>query len=269
MRRVGRRASKSILCAIALAIAAAGICSQAWAADGAQTTSIAKTPHFELWSGAQAYDHVWSLYSGITVSPFGGIQEDGMRLRAVGGYGAYSYSGPRAAGPSSQIVKFHGTAPFADLLIGYHMQLGPLTVKAFGGLMVAENRLQPDDPETTIRGSGAGAKVALETWWNMSDRAWSALDLSWGSLHESYAARARLGWRFVPDLSAGLEAGAAGNVEGDVARVGGFLRYEWASGEFSVSGGVSNDKLLDDVVASSSLAHANVPYATLAWLTRF
>jgi hypothetical protein len=269
MRRVFRRASNPILRAITGAMIAAGVCSQASAADGAQTTSIAKVPHFELWSGAQAYDHVWSLYSGITAAPFGGIQEDGMRVRAVGGYGAYSYSGPRAAGLTSQIIKFHGTAPFADLLVGYQMQLGPLTVKAFGGLMAAENRLQPDDPETTIRGPGMGAKVALETWWTMSEQAWSSLDLSWGSLHESYSARARLGWRFLPDLSAGLEAGAAGNVECDIARVGAFLRYEWASGEVSVSGGISNDKLLDDAVARASLAHANVPYATFAWLTRF
>ena len=30
-------------------------------------------------------------------------------------------------------------------------------------------------------------------------------------------------------------------------RVGGFLRYEWASGELSASGGLSNDRLWEGV----------------------
>ena len=58
--------------------------------------------------------------------------------------------------------------------------------------------INPDDPETAIRGRGLGGKVALETWWNISDQAWTSLDVSWGSLYDSYAARARLGWRFMP-----------------------------------------------------------------------
>ena len=112
---------------------------------------------------------------------------------------------------------------------------GPVTVKAFAGLAAAQYRVEPDDPETTIRGPGLGGKAALETWWNISDRAWSSVDVSWSSLHDSYAARARLGWRFLPALSAGLEAGGAGNRECDIVRLGGFLRYEWESGELSAS----------------------------------
>jgi hypothetical protein len=73
----------------------------------------------EFYSGAEAFRHAWSLYSGATFAPFGSILEDGLRLRAAGGYGAYSYSGRRAVGPSAQVVDFDGEASFADLLIGY------------------------------------------------------------------------------------------------------------------------------------------------------
>ena len=50
----------------------------------------------------------------------------------------------------------------------------------------------------------------------------------------------------MPALSAGLEAGAAGNLECDIVRVGGFVRYELASGEISAfPAAQSNDKLLE------------------------
>jgi Cellulose biosynthesis protein BcsS len=200
---------------------------------------------------------------------FGAIQEDGVRLRLVTGYGADSYSGPRAFGAGSQVVKFNGTASFADALVGYQKQLGSVTLKVFAGLTAADSQVKPDDPETSIRGLGFGGKVAVETWWNIGDQAWTAVDLSWGSLYQSYAARTRLGWRFMPALSVGLEAGAVGNLDCDIVRVGAFVRYELASGEISISGGASNDKLRDGSSGLLGATQASAPFVTLSWLTRF
>jgi hypothetical protein len=239
--------------------------------DWGETAHAAGPARFEIWSGAQAFSRAWSLYTGVAVAPFGGIQEDGLRLRAVAGYGAYSYSGPRAVGESSQTFEFHGRTAFADLLAGYHTQLGPLTLKAFGGLTLSQNVIDPDDPETLIRGSGVGGKAVLEAWWTISEQAWASVDVAWGTLYDTYAARARVGWRFTPALSAGPEAGAVGNVECDIARFGGFLRYEWPSGEVSISGGISNDRLLADGLGAShfNLTQSSVPFATVSWLARF
>ncbi len=275
MCSVWRCGGRLVLGAIACCVVATGLCTEARTEDRdqpendwGQTEIAPSVSHFEFWAGAQAFKHAWSLYSGTTVAPFTSIQQDGPRLRMVGGYGGYSYAGPRAAGVGSQTVNFKGTVAFTDALLGYHKQLGPLTVKVFAGLTAGQYRAEPDDPETTIRGPGLGGKVALETWWNIGDRAWSSVDLSWGSLHDSYAARGRLGWRFLPALSAGLEAGGAGNLECDTVRVGGFLRYEWESGELSASGGLSNDKLWQGV-GRSDAAQSSTPFATLSWLTRF
>jgi hypothetical protein len=264
--------ARLILGALAASLAA-WPCSRASAGDWAddwlwQLDHGSATPRFEMWVGAQAIAHAWSLYSGVTAAPFGGIRQDGLRLRAVAGYGAYTYSGPRAVGQGSRVFTFRGEAPFTDLLAGYHKQLGAVTLKAFAGVALAEHRLAPDDPETAVRGSGAGAKLVLETWWTLSDRAWASLDLSWASLHASYGGRGRLGWRMRPALSAGLEAGAAGNVECDIGRLGGFLRYEWQGGEVSASGGVSNDKLLRDGRGRTPW-QSSEPYVALSWLTRF
>jgi hypothetical protein len=256
-------------------IAAAGHCAEARAEDEdlpedswGQIDVTPSVSRFEFWAGAQAFKHAWSLYTGTTVAPFGDIQGDGLRLRVVGGYGAYRYAGPRAVGVNSQVVHFKGTVSFSDVLVGYQKQLGPVTLKAFAGLATAQYRVAPDDPETTIREPGFGGKAALETWWRIADRAWSSVDVSWATLHDSYAARARLGWRFLPALSAGLEAGGAGNREVDSVRIGGFLRYEWESGEVSASGGLANDRLWESV-DRSRVTHSNAPFATLSWLARF
>lgn len=219
---------------------------------------------FEVWTGAEAFERAWSLYTGATVAPFGSVRADGMRLRVVGGYGRYSY----LSGPAAAPITYRGIVSFAELLLGYHAQLGPVTVKAFAGAAGADNQITPDDPATAIKGSTIGGKVAVETWWTINDRAWTALDGAWSSLYGAYAVRGRLGWRMLPELSAGLEAGAAGNSESDSARVGAFLRYEWASGELSATGGIANDGLLDGLTSSRAL-NGGAPFATVTWLTRF
>ena len=175
---------------------------------------------------------------------------------------------PARSGPDRKSSAFKGTGSFADVLAGYHQQLGPLTVKVFAGVSAADRQIRPDDPETVIRGTGLGGKMALETWWNLGDQAWTSVDLSWGSLYQSYAARARLGWRLTPALSVGIEAGGAGNLECDILRAGGFVRYEWAGGEISASGGATNDKLLDGG-GGPTVARASTPFVTVSWLTRF
>src|SRR4051794_37527667 len=56
----------------------------------------------EIWAGADVSGHVWLLYSGATVAPYSNVFDDGLRLRAAGGYGGYTYVGERR----SQLVSF-------------------------------------------------------------------------------------------------------------------------------------------------------------------
>lgn len=215
-------------------------------------------PRYELWIGAQAYQDVWSLYSGVTAAPFGSVREDGLRLRAAGGTGGYTYE--RAG------VGYRGTVSFADILLGYHAQLGPVTVKVYAGATGEDRRIAPFDPDVQDVGTAFGAKVVLESWWTVSDKAWASLDLNAATLRDAYAARLRLGWRILSALSVGLEAGAFGSADCDVGRIGGFVRYEWATGEVSLSAGFSHDKL---DLADPFNATSNSPFATVTWLTRF
>jgi hypothetical protein len=202
-------------------------------------------PQVEFWSGGEAFRQIWSVYSGGSFAPFGSVREDGFRLRAVAGYSDYGT----------------GAASFADLLAGYHKQLGPVTLKVLAGMTTANHN--PDDPLSAPQGTGFGGKGVVEVWWNITDQVWASTDLSWASLHSLYSGRARLGWRLWPELSAGLEGGSAGTPDHDIARIGGFVRYEWASGELSVSGG-----LLIGGPGSHWEGPAG-PFGTVSILTRF
>lgn len=259
MFRVGGRRLQSVL---ARAVGAGGLVVLALAHNPAAAHQPSKE-QAEFSLGAQAARQAWSVYSGATVAPFGALSEDGLRLRTTGGYGSFRYSGLRASGGGSELVKFRGTVSFADLLVGYHRQLGPLTLKLYAGAMVARHAIAPFDAEAEVQGAGVGGKVSVETWWTISDMAWSSLDVSYGTLHESYAGRLRLGWQVVPVLSAGVEAAADGNIDGRSGRVGGFLRYEWAQGEVSASGGLMTDW------ADIERIDARGGYATISWLNRF
>jgi hypothetical protein len=224
--------------------AAVGLVSLSPAA-GARSPAPQAPARIELWTGAEAFHRVWSLYMGGAYAPFGSILENGFRVRAVAGYGDYGA----------------GTVSFADLLLGYHAQLGRLTVKVLAGLTIAEHHAGM--AQATLDGSGAGAKAVLETWWNVTDRTWLSTDLSLGSLHDAYGARVRLGWRLFPAFSLGLEGGAAGALGTDVVRAGGFARYEWATGEVSFSGGLAVDGPRSDWESVQG------PFATISVLTRF
>lgn len=224
---------------------------------------------FEMWTGGEGVRRAWSAYSGFTWAPFGTLAETGLRIRATGGYGAYSYDGV----VERTRVSIYGTSVFADLLVGYQLRLGRLTLKGFAGASYDAHDLEPFDPANRLAEPATGVKVALEVWYNLTDRAWAQADLSWSSAHGTYGGRARLGFRlhqgFMEDVSVGLEAGAFGNTAGDDGRAGVFVRYAWYGGELSASAGVSSDIPEQRQGRGMSLSQWSHPYGTLVYLKRY
>lgn len=237
----------------------------------------------ETYAGADIANNVWLLYSGVTLAPLGDIHSDGLRLRASGGYGQYGYSGSRSGDPVNAQREFRGTVKFVEALIGYQARVGDLTAKAFAGIAAIDHVVSPDDPIASggllTQGLDHGFKGVLEVWLNLGADAWTSLDASWTSAHQSYAGRWRLGYRVVPTISLGVEASVNGNLlsesrildDGSLreelrpqTRLGIFARYEWYTGEISVSGGITSDNL--DFAGGNEFDRL---YATINWLTRF
>jgi hypothetical protein len=246
----------------------------------------------EVWAGADVSSNVWLAYSGVTLAPWSGIYDNGVRFRAAGGYGEYSYDKRRNRDPLSddeRKLDFNARTYFADILVGYLQRFGELTAKAFVGASVVSHDIAPLDPETVAIGEEIGVKGVLELWLNIGDRGWGSLDLSWSSAHDTRAARARIGYRVWPRLSLGLEAGINVDAQGecrlgaagasecvsdtgdpvepaellDYARGGAFARYEWERGEVSLSAGILGDSFANG--GETELA----PYVTVNWLTQF
>lgn len=257
-----------------------------------------RTGEWQVWSGADVSSNVWLLYSGVTYSPWSRMHEEGLKLRAAGGYGEYKYEKdpdhPEFVDPDRPL-KFQARTYYADFLVGYLMRFGELTAKAFVGPSVVSHDVSPMDEFNVTYGDEIGVKGVLELWLNMGEHAWGSLDLSWTSAHETRAARTRVGYRVWPKLSIGLEGAINLDAQGecrmkagerhrcrngavdpegkpyddyraklmDYARVGGFVRYELESGEVSLSVGA-----LGDEFARSGDTEVS-PYVTVNWLTQF
>jgi hypothetical protein len=239
----------------------------------------------EVWSGADVSTDVWLVYSGVTVAPWSHIHGDGVRFRATGGYGQYRYSDNRAGGIST----FEAETHFADFLAGYLKRYGELTAKAFIGVSTIGHDIAPFDDETVVFGDEIGVKGVVELWLNMGDKAWGSLDLSWSSAFDTRAARSRIGYRIWPSVSAGLEAAINVDAQGecrmqtgaedgckqrydardgeatllDYSRGGAFIRYEWAGGEVSLSGGALGGSFRGEQTSDID------PYMTFTWITQF
>jgi hypothetical protein len=235
----------------------------------------------EVWSGVDVAQDNWLVYTGVTVAPFNHIHEEGLRLRFTSGYGQYAYTGNRAA---SVVQSFEALTYYGDALIGYLDRFGPLTAKAFVGIAYSAHDIAPFDPENLVIGDDIGLKGVLELWLDIGTVGFASLDVSWSNAHETRAARSRLGARFSPSMSGGLEAwlnldaqsdcdlgwdnGAACNSDEetsliDYTRAGLFLRYEWDGGEVSVSGGISGGSFMSSGDANPE------PFGTINWMTQF
>jgi len=218
---------------------------------------------WEVWAGADASSHTWLAYSGVTIAPYGDIHENGVRLRAAGGYGGYDYEGARAS--------FKATTYFSEALVGYHWRLGALTAKTFAGLSVIDHDVRATkgeagrDRDNEVQGTEVGPKGVVELWLNMGTRAWTSLDLAWTTAHDTGSGRLRTAWRVTPEWSAGLETVVDTNSNNRQGRGGLFVRYEWDGGELSAAGGVAGEL----PGSSEALELPTTPYGTINWIAQF
>lgn len=228
-------------------------------------------PTVEVAGGGEIGGHLWSAYTNTTVALSGwlggvpkSIREDGWRLRAGAGYWEYARRQlVWISGIGEQNVRRRRTGSFADLLLGYQAGLGPLTLKVFAGAVYANEQRLIDGEDEGSTGPYTAARVLVESWYNLTPDAFAQLDMGWMSRLDEITARGRLGYRFMPEFSAGPEVGywsAArewGSGRDDLIRYGAFVRYEWFGGEISASAGLADG------------AEDNEFYATLNALLRF
>lgn len=225
--------------------AAGGLCLLALGFCAPPSYAQSRPPTSELFTGIEASDNYVSVYVGGGTSLGKGLYESGFRLRAVGSYGPYRYSGTLLTDGIYVPTTFDGEDAFIAALAGYQFRNGSFIAKLFAGIEAEDQHISPHDPNNSVQGSEVGLRLAIETWTDLSPRLFVSADASYGTAFQEYCSLVRLGFRVRPRLALGLEGGALGNEEYDAGKGGGFVRLDVRDTEFTLSGGFTGDYLED------------------------
>jgi len=207
------------------------------AADVAGDQRVAGVDAF---AGLDVTDGSLFSYGGFTLAPTD-LDRNGFRFRVYAGAGHYEYTASVTA--ASLAGDLHRSADVlqAEALLGWQHSTGSVTARVFAGLAYEDQSTNLPDPSNAALGEHLGAKVAIETWFDLSSRLWLSADASYATTINSYSGAAKLGLKPVSWLSLGPEAAAFGNAEFDAHRLGGFARWHCGGCDVTVSGGVSGD----------------------------
>ena len=195
----------------------------------------------DAFSGVDATHGSVFSYGGFTLAP-GGLDHDGLRLRFFAGAG---YHGLEEPGEASALVPdgfTHRAEVFqAEALVSWQVSPGPVIAKLFAGVSYEEQAISGPQIEYALAGEHLGAKVALETWVDLSRSGWLSADASYTSGMDAYSAALRLGVQPAEWVSVGPEAAVFGDRENDEHRLGAFARWHCGGCDATLSGGVSGD----------------------------
>ncbi len=149
-----------------------------------------------------------------TAAPVGTLSQSGVRLRANGLGGVYSYYS------TDDRQTIHGTQESGAALVGYEW-VSPATVfAAYIGADIRNNTLSRVDPGNSVVGTSVGAKGQFEFYTKPSPLTMVAANASFATDKTAYFARLRGGTLIGPDLYVGPEFVALGDAFFNQERVG-------------------------------------------------
>ena len=185
---------------------------------------------FLFFSGTDVWAHGSFLYGGALWSP-GGLDREGFTLKTVISGGSYNYL-------SGTLGKVNGREFVAQAMPGWRFKRGAIELKAFAGLDAQNHHLEPNDPDSKLRGDDIGLRAAFEFWAEPNPDTMISLDGSVSTIAGSYSIRAAAGWRLFDKFYTGPEAQAFASDGYQQRRIGahitalklGGLEYSGASG---------------------------------------
>jgi hypothetical protein len=152
-----------------------------------------------LFGGGDLWRNGAFTYGGLLWSP-DGLDREGFTLKAVMSGGTYRYwSGALGAEVTGQELA-------TQILPGWRFKSDRLEVKVFAGLDLQDHRLSPDDPSSRLRSGNAGARAAVDIWYEPTPATMLAADGSISTIITSYSARIAYGWRLFDRFYLGPEA---------------------------------------------------------------
>jgi hypothetical protein len=231
MRRGGRRlrAAGLGLCVVLLAQAAPAADTHARLDDRWHRQSIRDRLFF--FSGADIASDSAFGWAGTIGAWNGSLDEDGWRLRVMGGAGRYRYrTGAVAAGVNDADVRS------GELMLGYRTTFGDLNATVWFGGHVENHSLHLPDPGHSTQGIEAGVKAAIELYHRFASDSFLTASASASTVHDSYQLRLTMG-REVSTLAFGLEAALLGDARYREPRAGIFVQSTLGRSTIALSAG--------------------------------
>lgn len=187
-----------------------------------------------LFSGTDLWGHGHFLYGGALWSP-GGLDREGFTLKAVLSGGTYDYL-------SGTLGEVEGRELVAQVMPGWRFKLGASELKVFAGLDAQNHHLDPDDPDSKLRGGDLGLRAAFDFWAAPTADTMIALDGSASTIGHGYAIRAAAGWRLFDLFYAGPEVQAFASDDYTQRRIGAHITsFKFGEIEYSAATGYAID----------------------------
>lgn len=175
-------------------------------------------------------------WAGITSAPFGGLDDDGIRLRLFGGAGHYRYQTQSIVGGENS-----GNISAGEVLIGKRLCFDPTTITAYVGVDIKNYGLALPDPGNRISGTKLGIKFSGEAYTRLTPEWFVTAYGNISSVYRAYGARAAI----IRDLTSNFTLGAEGAVMGDALsneiRVGIVAGTKFGQSIATIAGGVAQN----------------------------
>jgi opacity protein-like surface antigen len=227
---MGNRARRAI--AVAAAVLAACLASSAFAADTAPSLTDSLKNRLFLFGGFDVARDSYFGWTGIVAAPLGQLDQDGPRLRLMGGLGRYRYNMSAVAGGVNE-----GTVSSGEIMLGWRRAFEPATMVAYLGAQVETHQLSIPDPGNPVSGTAAGIKGTIEIF----SRPWpdyiASLNASATSVHRGYNARATFAREFNSWITFGVEGAFLGDARYHEPRLGLLATTTMAGRMLTLSGG--------------------------------
>jgi len=138
-------------------------------------------------------------FGEITAAPSGNIDQSGVRLRGMEGYGIYKVA------PGGGQADIRGTTADGSLLAGYGFVRDNYSVDLYAGLDVENDRLSAPDPQDRVQGTQVGVKGVGELWWTPTPQTLVFGLAEYSTAFQTYYAKAKLGYDALSGKQEGKE----------------------------------------------------------------
>lgn len=223
---------------VLLVVAPGGARAADWYTGSPASQAGRPTSSFDLSLSGTSQSSVHGVAIG-TFSPYGSLDQSGLRLRVAATLGTFTYMATAAG-----VGQVRGDQAIGTFLAGHEWVLPNMTTALWGGLDIWRNALDKYDPNNKTAGTAFGFKVAADVYVNPTSYTMASANLTFSSAHQSYYARFKAGLAVSQHVFVGPELVALGDSFSQQWRVGAhLLGFKVGPLQFGIAGGYMNDRV--------------------------